>query len=120
MRKFGKLLRTTREGAGVSMGRVARYLVMKVSHLSDVEHGRRAPLSPERLRRLGELLQVDPTPLIAAAAEEKGGVFELDTRNVSDNAKDVVAALARELPQLDDGQLEGIRRIVNRPKGGEG
>jgi|GraSoiStandDraft_10_1057309.scaffolds.fasta_scaffold521386_1 transcriptional regulator with XRE-family HTH domain len=116
MAKFGTLLRRTRSEVGVSMGKVARHLGMKVSHLSDVELGRRAPLSPDRIKKVGAFLQVDTTPLLLAAAEEKG-VFELDTQNVSPHAREVVAALARELPALNDLQLDKIQEIV-RPKGG--
>jgi len=116
MGKFGTLLRQVRSGAGVSMGKVARHLDMRVSHLSDVELGRRAPLSTDRIRKVGDFLDVDATPLLIAAAEEKG-VFELNTQNVSPRARQVVAALARELPDLNELQLERIEEIV-RPKGG--
>jgi transcriptional regulator with XRE-family HTH domain len=113
MAKFGALLRQTRSQAGVSMGKVARYLGMKVSHLSDVEFSRRAPLSAERIRKVAELLQVDAQPLLLAAAEEKG-VFELDTQNVSARKRAFVAALARELPDMDDVRLSHLEEIVRR------
>lgn len=115
MEKFGTLLRQERKKAGVRLGTLAQHLDVRVSHLSDIELGRRAPLSQVRIRRAGELLpEADVTRLLLAAAVQKG-VFEFDTEGVSDRKRQMVAALARELPALSDQQLERIERAIVSP-----
>ncbi len=111
LNRFGELLRRRREEAKVSMGKLARHLTVSVPYLSDVERGRRTPLTPERITKAAEVLGANPNELLAAAAESRGA-FELDATKVSDRARRVGATLMRGWPDLDEEQLERIEQIV--------
>lgn len=70
---FGVLLRTERDKAGLSQAKLATHLGISSSFLSDVEVGRRRPLSAERIRACGvafKLKDNEVAKLLAAAAED--------------------------------------------------
>lgn len=76
---FGKTLRAMRERAGCSVTGLARHLGVSVPYLSDVEHGRRAPLRDELLRQACALLggDIDDLGLLVWAAAQDRGHVEL-------------------------------------------
>lgn len=119
MSAFGRLLRKLRTNANKSMGEVARYLEVSVVYVSDVEHGRRAPLVPEKIVKVAEFLETDPSPLLRAAAEVRGA-FELPAdKTMSSTALEVGASLMRAWSSLEQGQLEAIAEVL-RVKAKEG
>jgi len=56
MSKFGDRLREIRKGAGLSLATVASHLRVSVSYLSNVETGKKQPLSLHHIIRFSELL----------------------------------------------------------------
>jgi transcriptional regulator with XRE-family HTH domain len=112
-RGFGELLRDTRKKAGKSMLDLARGLDVSVVFISDVERGNRAPFTSEKILKVAELLDVDPEPLLQAAAETRGA-FELDATQVSGKARQVGAALMRGWTELNEKDLDMIAQIVRR------
>ena len=111
MNSFGGLLKETRTAAKKSMGELARHLSVSVPYVSDVEQGSRTPLTKERIMAAARFLGADPTPLLEAAAKERG-TYELEANTVTPTARRVGAALARGWKDLTDQELERIYRIV--------
>jgi transcriptional regulator with XRE-family HTH domain len=116
---FGRLLRSVRERAHRSIGDLARHLDVSVVYVSDVEKGRRAPLTLPRILAAAEFLGVDPEQLVAAAAKSKGA-FVLDAETASPKRMEVGAALMRGWADLSEEELEQISTIVSRRRPSEG
>lgn len=70
--EFGRVLRAARIDAGMTQGDVAKRLNLSVPYVSDVERGYRAPLTLERLMDAADLLETDPSVLVAARARYYG------------------------------------------------
>ena len=70
---FGAVLRRSRKQAGKLLGDVAQHLGVALNYLSDVERGKRPPLTNERIQALAAYLNVDPQPLIAAVNGDQAG-----------------------------------------------
>lgn len=110
---FGKLLRKVRKRSEKTMLDLATHLGVSVVFISDVERGNRAPLRPERIIEAAAFLNIDPEPLLLAAAEQRGA-FELDAVQVSGKAREVGAALARGWADLNEAELEQIAAIIRK------
>jgi transcriptional regulator with XRE-family HTH domain len=72
--RYGALLRRRREDSGKSMGALARHLGVSTPYLSDVELGRRAPLTPSKNIAAATFLQIDPQELLLAALESRAAI----------------------------------------------
>jgi transcriptional regulator with XRE-family HTH domain len=92
---------------------LARDLEVSVVFISDVERGNRAPFTSDKILKVAELLDVDPEPLLQAAAETRGA-FQLDATQVSGKARQVGAALMRGWTKLNEKDLDMIAQIVSR------
>jgi len=114
MMNFGKLLRSLREAAGISMGALARHLEVSVTYLSDVERGTRAPLTSERIEKAANLLNLPPAKVreLDAAAGEARGYFELGI--TSPTSREVGATLMRGWPRFQDEEFEQIKQLLSR------
>lgn len=116
MREFGELLRKQRREASKTMADLAELLDVSVPYISDVERGRRAPFRLDRLEKIATYLGTDVDELHEAAALAREA-FELDAVNVSQEARQVGAALMRGWTNLTPAQIEEIRKVV---AGGDG
>ena len=110
---FGSLLRSIREASGKSMGALARHLEISGAFLSEVEQGRRAPLTREKILKTAAFLNTDPLPLIMAAFEWSGE-FTLRVQHASKRAREVGASLAFRWESLNENDLEAIAKILTR------
>ncbi len=112
MADFGKLLRSFREAAGVSMGALARHLRVSVTYISDVERGTRAPLTSERIAQAADLMKLPPAQVreLDAAAGEARGFFELGI--TSPVAREVGATLMRGWPSYTDTELQKLMELL--------
>jgi transcriptional regulator with XRE-family HTH domain len=112
MADFGKLLRSLREAAGVSMGALARYLEVSVTYLSDVERGTRAPLTGDRIEKAGELLKLSREEVreLDEAAGEARGYYELGITTPA--SKEVGATLMRGWPRFGDEEFNKIMELL--------
>lgn len=63
---FGSEFRKARTAAGKTLGETARHLAMPVAYLSDIERGRRPPMSAQQLDQACQWFGIDPAPLQAA------------------------------------------------------
>jgi transcriptional regulator with XRE-family HTH domain len=109
---FGEMMRNLRLKAGKTMGDMARYLSVSVTYVSDVERGTRAPLTPEKILKVADYLNVDSKPLLATAARSRGA-FELNVNvATSPKAMEVGALLMRGWSDLSEDELEQIKAII--------
>jgi transcriptional regulator with XRE-family HTH domain len=118
--RFGEALRRHRRKAGKTLGDLARLLGVSVVYVSDVERGNRRPLSNERILRVADFLDADPTPLIDMAARERG-VIEYDITKARPLEADVVGGLVSGLARggVTDKQLHEIQRILTGGEDGD-
>jgi transcriptional regulator with XRE-family HTH domain len=107
--EFGKLLRAERKQEGHPLRVIAAHLGVSVSYLSDVERGRRDPLTLERIYKVAEFLNQDPFSLIEAALRSKPS-FELST-NISKAALETAVILIKRWEIITDAQHKQIQRI---------
>jgi transcriptional regulator with XRE-family HTH domain len=85
---FGKALREARKLQGKSLRAVAAKLGISAPYLSDVERGNRAPLKPERIKKVAAVLNTDVSQLQALAdlarcpgcVEKAGRIAELEAQ----------------------------------------
>lgn len=110
---FGASLRDIRLRAGKSMGDVARHLDVSTPFIADVEHGRRAPLSVERIERLAPLLGItDIEPLLVAAMQSRRAIAVARPR--STKGQEALAALQRRADHLPDETWDAIRELLEK------
>ena len=109
---FGSFLKAMREDRNVTLRELARKLSVSPPFLSDVEKGRSAPLTKERLEKVAEVLDLSPS--------ERNEMYDIvgKQRNmvapdVSDYVmgRDYVAAALRTARDLDIGEEEWQRFV---------
>ena len=112
--RFGDLLRKLRRKADKNLGDVARLLGVSVVYVSDVERGNRKPFANDRLIRIAQFLNEDPTALIEAADRERGFI-EYDIRKAKPLEADVVGGLVAGLARggVSDEQLRRMKLILS-------
>jgi transcriptional regulator with XRE-family HTH domain len=120
---FGMLLKEWRGRAGKSMGDVARYVGVSVTYISDVEREVRAPLSPDKIKKVASFLNIPPvqTEELLRAAATSRGAFEVNA-GITEKHDHVGAVLMRGWDSLSPEQLDRIEQIVGasrRSKTGE-
>jgi transcriptional regulator with XRE-family HTH domain len=77
-----------------SLGDLARHLGLSIVYLSDIERDRRGALGPIKILEASEFLETSPDLLLRAAAESKG-TFDLDVRDYSPVAFELLSGLAK-------------------------
>jgi transcriptional regulator with XRE-family HTH domain len=113
---FGELLRGLRRKAGKTLGDLAAVLAVSTVYLSDVERGNRNPFTTERIIKIADYLDEDPTELLEAADCERG-VIEYDITNGTPLGAKVVGGLVTGLARggISDEQLRNIQSILEDP-----
>ena len=116
--RFGDALRRARQGAGNTLGDVAKLLDVSVVYVSDVERSNRRPFSNERIIKIAEFVKTDPAHLITLADVERG-VIEYDITKASQLEVAVVGGLVSGLARggVTDEQLQQIRDILEHSDG---
>ncbi|MBP5091555.1 MAG: helix-turn-helix transcriptional regulator [Bacilli bacterium] len=119
--EFGELLRQTRISKGMSLRTLADRLGVSAPYLSDVEKGRRKPLTPENLVKVEAILGLskeESQPLYDIAAKERDEPIAPDVIQYAGEVKNVSAALrkARELNLGDEEWLKIIEEMEKKRK----
>ncbi len=115
---FGSRFRAARTEARKTIGDTARHMSLAITYLSDVERGTRPPLSSTRIREACGFFGIDPSGLLAAAAEQQGD-FRMPAMGLSDKGMHAMAALQRGLHQgFDDDFFEQLLKLAEKKKGG--
>lgn len=96
MSKFGKLIQKLRVDSGKTLREVSEAIGLSVSKISDIEHGRRGPLSADLIEKFvfaveGGNKELD---ILQQAAAKQAGAIEVPFKR-HDPANDLVYALAR-------------------------
>ena len=111
---FGTFLKKKREERNITLRELARKLAVSPPFLSDVERGRSAPLTKERLEKVAEVLGLSPS--------EQNEMYDIvgKQRNtvapdVSDYVmgRDYVAAALRRARDLNAGEEEWQRFLAD-------
>jgi len=110
-RIFGDYLRKAREKKGVTLSALARLLGCSVPYLSDVETGRRNPLTEKKLVQTAEFLGLQPESLKIKAAMSLGQ-FNLPAG--SPKADRLAVKLAKAWPDLEEEDLQAIEKIIEK------
>lgn len=105
MSKFGKLIKQLRNNAGLTLHEVAEALDVKVSYLSDVEHGRKKPFSPESILKFSGLVKTDYKELQKLALAERNSI-EIPIKAQNSKINDLAFALARS---ADSGVTQELK-----------
>lgn len=117
--KFGTLFRKAREAAQMGMGDMAALLKVSLTFLSDVERNQRPPLSADRIILAADAMRTDPSPLLKAAAEQKGVyTFDLSAEQISVAKQVLSASLLRGWSDLSDEAANKITAILKEEERG--
>ena len=109
---FGPALRRARQLSGVSGYALAKYLGLTKHRLYGVETRDPRPFDDTRIETIAAHLEVDPVPLLLAAARDRGHVFIVVT---GETARDRLAVhLRRAWGALSEEQVQAIGAIVGR------
>jgi len=111
-RIFGTYLRKVRLDQGVTLRELAKHLGCSEPYLSDVELGRRAPLTDLRIHQAATLLQIEPGELRVKAAVSRGK-FKLPTK-VSVKHDEMAVRLAMAWESLSEKDLEAIGKVLKK------
>lgn len=109
--RFGDRLREIRVANRIPLREIARKMDISAPYLSDVELNRRNPPSEEKIRRLADLLAVDPKELLDLAEKEKRRV-QLQLSHERPAQLQAGLSLARQWDDLSDDALNEIEKIL--------
>ena len=110
-KKFGMMLRELRVQRNVNLRDLSAHLSVSIPYLSDVEVGRRDPLSDARIHEVADFLDADPLPLLVAASRERGRVT-IDVSDQDENSVRVVMMLAMWLPSATKKQVKELEDLL--------
>ena len=112
-RSFGEVLHTLREKKDVTLRELARKIEVSAPFLSDVEKGRRAPLTAERLEAVVLALNLDKAEereLYDAAGKQRNTIAPDLPDYIMEH--EYVSAALRTARDLDAGDEEAQRVIL--------
>jgi transcriptional regulator with XRE-family HTH domain len=111
--RFGEVLRKLRRKDGNTLGDLAELLGVSTVYVSDVERGNRNPFSTDKILKIAEFLQTEPTELLRSADLERG-VIEYDVRNGTELGAKVVGGLVTGLARggISNRKLREIQTIL--------
>lgn len=118
---FGKKLKQLRISKDISLRRLAEVIGVSAPYLSDVERGRRNPLSAEYIELVADTLKLSPgekTALFDAAAEFRGDAVAPDVILYASKHKTISVALrkARDMKLGDEEWLKIIEDMEKQRK----
>lgn len=114
---FGAFLTAKREEHDLTLREMARQIGVSAPFLSDVEKGRTAPLTKDRLDKVAEILHLD--------VDERTAMFDLVGRQRNTVApdlpeyimgRDYVAAALRTARDLNAGEAEWLKFVEELKK----
>lgn len=109
---FGPALRTARLEKGVRLRDLSKKLDVRLSYLSDVERGRRDPLSNDRIRVLADYLDVAFMPLLEAATRDRGRVILTLGEDDTEDRVQAAALLSARWAHLTGAELNKLFTLL--------
>lgn len=112
---FADEFKRLRRESAKTLRDVAVALDVSIPYVSDVEHGRRLPPTPDKIAAMAALCgrpELYPR-LRALAIVARGGAIELSTDD--EKTRELLVALERRIENksLDDGAIQKIRNILD-------
>ena len=109
---FGEYLNAKREEKNITLRELARKLDVSAPFLRDVEMNRRAPLTPERLEKLAEVLTLtdqEKAEMYDLVGKQKGSVAPDLPEYIME--RDYVSAALRTARDLNAGEAEWAKFV---------
>jgi transcriptional regulator with XRE-family HTH domain len=97
------------------MSQCAQAIDTSIPYWSDLEHGRRAPLTGDKLRLAAEFLQYDHEVLEGLSFEERGRV-EIPLEEKAPETRSVVVRFAQVIDRLSDEDVASIKAIISKTR----
>ena len=112
---YGKTIREYRMLAGLTLSQLAEKWPSKeagvtLRYVSDIERENRKPSKKSVLLAIAEAYELDPEEVANLALYSQAYV-PLDTREATEQQREVAVMLARAWP-LSDSQLEEVRKVL--------
>ena len=102
--EFGERVREIRTERGLSITALADHLGVTKVYVSDVERGRRAPLSLTRIKQVSDVLGCDPFDLYLLAVRSRGHVV-LPTSDIGEEQSRLAAVLSYRWSELNNNDV---------------
>jgi transcriptional regulator with XRE-family HTH domain len=93
------------------MADLARHMGWSVVYVSDIEHGRRNPPSPDKIRMIASYLDADAEELIDLANRAREKVT-FDLKTGTEKQTEMALMLARSWDGLTEEEVEQINKIL--------
>lgn len=111
---FGPTLRHLRTSRKMHLDEISAAIGVTTQYLSDVELGRRAPLTHERIRRVADALELgrrDVVALLASAARERGEVC-MPADGLSQRRLELVAEAVYCFSSMSEAEAAAVGRAL--------
>jgi transcriptional regulator with XRE-family HTH domain len=115
IKKFGDLLRENRVAKNISLRKFAEQVGVSPTYLSQVEQGNMDPPTAERVKKMAEILGVNPDEWVALA-----GRVPDDLPKIIRKQPIQIPELLREASGLTADQLRQLVEKAKKMKGKEG
>jgi transcriptional regulator with XRE-family HTH domain len=111
-KRFGATIRRLRLAKDYTLRQFAQQVGVSPTYLSLVEQGQVKPPVEERVRKMAELLDEDPDPLLALAGRVADDLSKIVRKNPKETAD-----LLRRVKDLSPEDIEKLIRHAERLKG---
>ena len=115
---FGAFIRREREGREIGLREMAKKIGVSPTYLSKVERDEFSPPAEDRVRKIAEILDLDPDELLARAGKVSSDLTEIIRRQPREMANFLRSAgdrlTADEWRQLTEKTREKNRKAKNR------
>lgn len=112
MGAFGQLLKDARKRARATLREVAEVGSMSISHVSDIEHGRRRPPDIDRVKEIERFLGVTNRSLSIAARSESA--MPVEAKRIIMKKPEAMMALLRASEDLSEEQLQDLAERIKK------
>lgn len=117
MAGFGQLLKDARKRARATLREVAEVADMSISHVSDIEHGRRKAPDIERVKQMERFLGTENNRLSEAARKESA--VPMEARKIIMKKPNGMMALLRASEDLSEDKLQEWAERIKKEAQGE-
>ena len=110
--KFGAYIRSVREERKVGLREMARKIGVSPTYVSKVERDEFAPPAEDKVRKIAEILEMDPDELLSRAGKVSSDLTEIIRARPR-----VLAALLRATKGMTADDVGRLARNVEKSKG---
>ena len=110
---FGEIIREARQGAGLSLEKLAGRLGVTKVYVSDVERGMRKPFTQPRIEKVASILGLDAEELSRAAAKRREYVT-LPTDDCCDAKVRLAGSLGHVWSSMTAEHAVRVQEVISR------